>query len=148
MRSLGPWREDRTTSWTKYASPSSSWFTAGPSGGTGARHCAGTAPTTGVRPCWGGDGQNEPQNTVGTREKGSPGMLQNCLEEMGAGPCHTLYTITPGTLCLARSKEEIRAEKPEKKPTIYFTFTLNTELGGRRLGPGVEKPGWSPSYHQ
>ena len=95
------------------------------------------------------DGQNEPQNTVGTREKGSPGMLQNCLEEMGAGPCHTLYTITtPGTLCLARSKEEVRAEKPEKKPTIYFTFTLNTELGRRRPGPGVEKPGWSSSYHQ
>lgn len=38
-------------------------------------------------------------------------------------------------------------EKPEKVLTICFTFTLNKLVPGRRHpGPGVRKPGWSPSY--
>lgn len=77
---------------------------------------------------------------------------RNAAELSGRGgeageACHTCPQSPgqgPGDWLRARGKP---GEKPGKVLAVYFTFTLSKLVPGRRHpGPGVQKPGWSPSY--
>lgn len=75
-------------------------------------------------------------------------MLQNCPGEMQESCRTCAQSPKQGPWGLAGGKLRKRGEKPEKVLAMYFTFTLSTiELGRRHPSPGVQKPGWSPSYH-
>lgn len=134
MRSLGPWRENRTTSRTKYTSLSSSWFTAGPSGGTGARHCAGTCTN---HRCQTMPGRQTAKMSHKTQSACERRAAQECCKTAwGDGSrtmshlVHNHHTRDPVT-----GQEQGGSQSRETRKKAHHLFHFHFEHGTRRKTP-------------